>query len=168
MVPIVNAFVDEGAGGNPAGVVLNADQYTQDEKQRIAAVVKLSETAFVSQSSKADFKLEFFTPTRQIAHCGHATIATFCYLWQMNQLSNEHTSKEIIDGRRENLMKGDSAFMEQLAPKYMELGQGDQLRSLEALGINKLSYQSSLTPKMHEGSSCTTSMLKPTCRKSCP
>lgn len=135
VVPIVNAFVDGDSGGNPAGVVLNADQYTQDEKQRIAAAVKLSETAFVSQSSIADFKLEFFTPTRQIAHCGHATIATFCYLWQMNKLSNEQTSKETIDGRREILMKGDSAFMEQLAPQYMKLSQGDQLQSLEALGV---------------------------------
>lgn len=135
-VPIVNAFIDGNTGGNPAGVVLNADQYTHDEKQRIAATVRLSETAFVSQSSTADFKLEFFTPTRQIAHCGHATIATFCYLWQRNQLSNEQTSKETIDGRREILMKGDSAFMEQLAPQYMALNQGDQLRSLEALGLN--------------------------------
>lgn len=134
-VPIVNAFVDGSRGGNPAGVVLNADQYTQDEKQRIAAAVKLSETAFVSQSSIADFKLEFFTPSRQIAHCGHATIATFCYLWQINQLPNEQISKKTIDGRREILMKGDSAFMEQLAPQYTELSQGDQLRSLVALGI---------------------------------
>jgi PhzF family phenazine biosynthesis protein len=136
LVPIVNAFVDGGKGGNPAGVVLDADQYNQDEKQRIAAAIKLSETAFVSQSSIADFKLEFFTPVRQIAHCGHATIATFCYLWQMNQLPNEKTSKETVDGRREILMKNDSAFMEQLAPQYMELSQGDQLRALEALDIN--------------------------------
>jgi len=32
-VPIVNAFVDENVGGNPAGVVLNAQQYSQDQKQ---------------------------------------------------------------------------------------------------------------------------------------
>ncbi|WP_245823732.1 PhzF family phenazine biosynthesis protein [Photobacterium proteolyticum] len=42
----------------------------------------LSETAFVSQSDVADFKLAFFTPNRRIAHCGHATIATFSCLTQ--------------------------------------------------------------------------------------
>lgn len=106
-IPIINAFVDEHKGGNPAGVVLDAQQYSQDQKQRIAASIGLSETAFVSPSSVADFKLEFFTPTRQIAHCGHATIATFCYLRQIGLLPNDQTSKETIDGRREILMQGD-------------------------------------------------------------
>ncbi len=134
-VPIVNAFVDENVGGNPAGVVLNAQQYSQDQKQRIAAAIGLSETAFVSPSSTADFKLEFFTPTRQIAHCGHATIATFNYLRQTGALPNDQTSKETIDGRREILMEGDSAYMEQVAPRYTELSQEDQLRAIDSLGL---------------------------------
>ncbi len=134
-VPIVNAFVDENVGGNPAGVVLNAQQYSQDQKQRIAAAIGLSETAFVSPSSTADFKLDFFTPTRQIAHCGHATIATFNYLRQTGALPNDQTSKETIDGRREILMEGDSAYMEQVAPRYTELSQEDQLRAIYSLGL---------------------------------
>ena len=134
-VPIVNAFVDENVGGNPAGVVLNAQQYSQDHKQRIAAAIGLSESAFVSPSSTADFKLEFFTPTRQIAHCGHATIATFSYLRQTGALPNDQTSKETIDGRREILMEGDSAYMEQVAPRYTELSQEDQLRAIDSLGL---------------------------------
>ena len=134
-VPIVNAFVDDNSGGNPAGVVLNAQQYSQDQKQRIAAAVGLSETAFVSPSSTADFKLEFFTPTRQIAHCGHATIATFSYLRQAGALPNDQTSKETIDGRREILMESDSAYMEQVAPRYTELSQEHQLRAIDSLGL---------------------------------
>jgi len=47
-VPIVSAFVDESVGGNPAGVVLNAQRYSRDQKLRVAAAVNLSETAFVS------------------------------------------------------------------------------------------------------------------------
>lgn len=76
-VRIVNAFVDGEQGGNPAGVVLQADALDARQKQAIAAQVGLSETAFVSSSQSAAFKLEFFTPTRQIAHCGRATVATF-------------------------------------------------------------------------------------------
>ena len=79
-VNVVNAFIDNGVGGNPAGVVLDADGLDRDTKQQIAAQAGLSETAFVSASDTAVFKLEFFTPTRQIAHCGHATVATFSYL----------------------------------------------------------------------------------------
>lgn len=118
-VQIVNAFVDSGKGGNPAGVVLEAERFSQAEKQWIAAHVGVSETAFVSPSTTADFKLEFFTPTRQIPHCGHATIATFSYLAQQDKVNNPHTSKETIDGNRDIFLRGDMAFMEQLAPRYI-------------------------------------------------
>lgn len=120
-VPIVNAFVDDGAGGNPAGVVLGAERFTREQKQAIAARVGLSETAFVSPSESAAFKLEFFTPNRQIAHCGHATIATFSYLHQLGQVGPGLTSKETIDGTREIWIEDGMAFMEQRAPVYTEL-----------------------------------------------
>jgi len=86
------------------------------QKLKIAAKVGLSETAFVSSSKSADFKLDFFTPKRQIAHCGHATIATFSYLQQLGRIGKETTSKETIDGNRNIFIDGDMAFMEQLAP----------------------------------------------------
>jgi PhzF family phenazine biosynthesis protein len=135
-VPIVNAFVDDHVGGNPAGVVLDAKKYTHDQKQSIAAGVGVSETAFVSSSSVADYKLEFFTPTRQIAHCGHATIATFSYMKQLGMLNRDQTSKETIDGRREIRMEGELAFMEQLAPRFTDVSQADYLRAMVAIGLN--------------------------------
>lgn len=117
-VHIVQAFVAGDRGGNPAGVVLDAGTLTAAQKQAVAAQVGYSETAFVSPSTTADFKLDFFTPTRQIAHCGHATIGTFSYLVQSGRLRGTHSSKETIDGRREIILRGDMAFMQQSAPRY--------------------------------------------------
>ncbi|HRW98658.1 MAG TPA: PhzF family phenazine biosynthesis protein [Cyclobacteriaceae bacterium] len=119
-VKIINAFVFDGQGGNPAGVVLDADELSSDQKLKIAAKVGLSETAFVSRSSVADFKLDFFTPNRQIAHCGHATVAVFSYLSQTGRLNSNHSSKETIDGRREIIIRDGLAFMEQKAPQFYE------------------------------------------------
>ena len=136
-VSIVSAFVDAGEGGNPAGIVLDADHLSTAEKQKIAAAVGVSETAFVSQSKTADFKLDFFTPNRQIAHCGHATVATFCYLTQLGRLNKTETSKETIDGDRAILIDGDRAFMEQTAPIYTELSEEDQVKALTAVGLDK-------------------------------
>ena len=134
-VPVVNAFVDGGKGGNPAGVVLNAHGYSHRQRLEIAAAVGLSETAFVSPSAIADFKLDFYTPTMQIAHCGHATIATFSYLSQRGLIANQHTSKETIDGRREIVMDGEMAYMEQTPPDYTTLD-GQELEKISAsLGI---------------------------------
>ncbi|MFC3152257.1 PhzF family phenazine biosynthesis protein [Litoribrevibacter euphylliae] len=135
-VAILNAFVDDHRGGNPAGVVLNADALSNEQKLNIAKQVGLSETAFVSQSSEADFKLDFFTPQKQIAHCGHATIATFSYLSQQGLIPSPNTSKETIDGVRQIEVKGNVAYMEQLAPKYSD-PEGDHERILGSLGLSQ-------------------------------
>ena len=121
VLKIVNAFSIHGTGGNPAGVVLNADPLTSEHKQRIAARAGLSEIAFVSKSNAADFKLDFFTPTRQIAHCGHATIATFTYLKQQGQIKGDRSSKETIDGNRDIYFEKGYAFMEQRSPMYTDV-----------------------------------------------
>ncbi|HEX6426397.1 MAG TPA: PhzF family phenazine biosynthesis protein [Niastella sp.] len=135
-VQILNAFVDNNKGGNPAGVVLHADNLTNEQKLKIAAKVGLSETAFVSKSETAGFKLDFFTPTRQIAHCGHATIATFSYLSQSGLIKDTRSSKETIDGIREILLQGDLAFMEQKAPVYRNVDkQKEQI--LRSLGLTE-------------------------------
>jgi len=117
-VQIVNAFVKDGAGGNPAGVVLDADRYSDDEKLLIAQKVGLSETAFVSKSETCGIRLDFFTPTKRIAHCGHATIATFSYLAELQRFGDGETSKETVDGPRKIILDRGMAYMEQLAPTY--------------------------------------------------
>ncbi|MFN0158820.1 MAG: PhzF family phenazine biosynthesis protein [Bacteroidota bacterium] len=121
-VHILSAFVDDGVGGNPAGVVLDAEKYSKQERQTIAAKVGLSETAFVSSSTVADYKLEFFTPTEQIPHCGHATIATFSFLAQKGLLKKTKSSKETVDGIRNIYLTDNLTFMEQTAPRYTVVG----------------------------------------------
>ncbi|WP_252735652.1 PhzF family phenazine biosynthesis protein [Zobellia sp. B3R18] len=135
-VQILNAFAENGKGGNPAGVVLNADDLSDRNKLEISKKVGLSETAFVSKSMTDDFKLDFFTPTKQIAHCGHATVATFSYLKQIGALKNDNSSKETIDGSRKIELIGDLAFMEQLAPKYTDVSNKESV-VLKSLGLKK-------------------------------
>ena len=135
-VQILNAFAENGKGGNPAGVVLNADELSDENKLEISKKIGLSETAFVSKSKTEDFKLDFFTPNKQIAHCGHATVATFSYLKQIGALKNDSSSKETIDGKRKIEIIGDLAFMEQLAPKYVDVNHKESA-ILKSLGLKK-------------------------------
>jgi PhzF family phenazine biosynthesis protein len=144
-VNVVNAFIDGDAGGNPAGIVLDADHLTTKQKQNIAVAVGLSETAFVSSSVSADFKLEFFTPTRQIAHCGHATIATFNLLHQLGRIPSGSTSKETIDGNRQIFINNRMAFMEQVAPRYRAVD-GDMDRIMASLGLSPEALPSEAGP----------------------
>ena len=136
-VHVVNAFIDGNAGGNPAGVVVDANALSTAQKLKVAQQAGLSETAFVSASDTATIKLEFFTPTRQIAHCGHATIATFALLRQMGRVGEGRLSKETIDGNRDILIDGEMAFMEQRGLEYTQIAAASELgaRALASLGL---------------------------------
>lgn len=77
---LVDAFTDRPYSGNPAGVVLDADDLSSEERLKFASELRISETAFVSRSAQADYKVEFYTPTTEVDFCGHATVATFLVL----------------------------------------------------------------------------------------
>lgn len=87
----VDAFTSIPFGGNPAGVVTDASKITNEEKLKIAREMNLSETAFVSPSDVADFKVQFFTPRFEVDLCGHATIGTFSALYEENKLDISKT-----------------------------------------------------------------------------
>lgn len=71
----VDAFTDEPFKGNPAGVMIVSEDVTSDWMQKIALEMNLSETAFVIPQNN-DFRIRYFTPTREVALCGHATLAS--------------------------------------------------------------------------------------------
>lgn len=75
-----DAFSKEPNKGNPAGVVINGDDFTDEEMQEIALQVGFNETAFVVKSNVADIRIRFFTPGHEMNLCGHGTIATICAL----------------------------------------------------------------------------------------
>jgi len=75
-VRIVDAFTSQPFAGNPCGVVADAAGLDDATMQLIARELNLSETTFVTPSDKADFRVRFFTPRREIPLAGHPTIAT--------------------------------------------------------------------------------------------
>lgn len=147
-IEIVNAFVDGGTGGNPAGVVLDADQLTHAQKLAVAQRVGLSETAFVSASAISTFKLEFYTPTRQIAHCGHATIAAFCRMRELGRIDDGTLSKETIDGTREIVIRGEMTYMQQRAPTYTAIEAGSALdrKVMDSIRVDRSSLIAGMDP----------------------
>nr|WP_199909929.1 PhzF family phenazine biosynthesis isomerase [Paenibacillus sp. CAA11] len=84
-----DAFSSTANQGNPAGVVLSADDLNEDQMQSIAKKVGFNETVFVLNSKKADLKLKYFTPGHEINLCGHATIASMYGLKTMGLLEDK-------------------------------------------------------------------------------
>lgn len=79
---LVDAFAETPFNGNPAGVVLDADELDDRQMQLIAREVNASETAFVTGANDLHRppRLRWFTPTREVEFCGHATIAA-AFTW---------------------------------------------------------------------------------------
>jgi len=69
------AFSDDPAGGNPAGVWIGGSLPSDDVMQAIAVDVGYSETVFAAKTGGDGFDVRYFSPEREIAFCGHATIA---------------------------------------------------------------------------------------------
>lgn len=70
------AFTADGVGGNPAGVVLDAQDLDDATRLGIAAEVGYSETAFVdSPGPDGRHRVRYFSPQAEVDFCGHATVA---------------------------------------------------------------------------------------------
>jgi PhzF family phenazine biosynthesis protein len=70
------AFTDTPAGGNPAGVVLDAAGMSDAEMQAVAAEIGYSETAFLTARGNGEYDVRYFAPEAEVPFCGHATIAS--------------------------------------------------------------------------------------------
>jgi predicted PhzF superfamily epimerase YddE/YHI9 len=76
----VDAFASKVFSGNPAAVCL-LDEWLPDETmQAVAAENNLSETAFLVKNDSG-YDLRWFTPSVEVALCGHATLASAFVLY---------------------------------------------------------------------------------------
>jgi predicted PhzF superfamily epimerase YddE/YHI9 len=75
----VDAFAHAPFTGNPAAVMPLEGWLPDEVLQGIAAENNLAETAFtvkLGEGEGADYELRWFTPTVEVALCGHATLAS--------------------------------------------------------------------------------------------
>ncbi|MGL5256579.1 MAG: PhzF family phenazine biosynthesis protein [Proteocatella sp.] len=138
-VTTLNAFAETEDGGNPAGVVFEAQDLSEDMMQQIAKKVGFSETAFISKSDKADFKLRFFTPESEVDLCGHATIASFYAMFDKGLVKPGKYMQETKAGILQIEIREDGKiFMEQNKPAFFEkLTEKDEdfFKICESIGI---------------------------------
>jgi len=72
---IVDAFTSSPFSGNPAAVCLLPEWPGDGWMQSVAAEMNLAETAFLVPEG-GRFGIRWFTPTIEVALCGHATLAS--------------------------------------------------------------------------------------------
>ena len=107
-IPIyqVDAFASSVFSGNPAAVCLLESWIEDLVLQNVAAENNLSETAFLVRNTEG-FDLRWFTPTKEVALCGHATLASAKVLfdlrgWQELEIRFQTRQHGLLAVQRQN------------------------------------------------------------------
>ena len=139
----LDSFARKIGGGNPAGVVLEANDLSENGMKGIAGKVGFSETAFVQKSAKANFKLRFFTPNDEVNLCGHATIATFFLLKNKGMIQRRKYTLETKAGILDIQVKDNrTVFMTQVLSRFYEKINRKEI--MECLNISEDQFLSGL------------------------
>lgn len=148
--------------GNPAGVVLDGENLTEEQMREVAEKVGFNETAFPLKSDKADLRIRFFTPGHEINLCGHATMATI-YALKTKGLLGDRTdftieTKAGVLPIRLNSNDGLYITMRQAVPQFQEFNGSFQELAL-SMGIEESDIETEL--RTLYGSTGTWTLLIP-------
>lgn len=133
-----DAFSATPGLGNPAGVVLTADDLADAQMQQIAQQLGFNETAFVLPSDTAALRLRYFTPGHEVDLCGHATVAALYALYLREMLDEGSLTVETKAGLLE-MSVTDTGYSVQVgmaqAPAQFVPYEGDPAAVAEVLGL---------------------------------
>ena len=88
----VDAFASRPFSGNPAAVCVLPAPRDERWMQDVACEMNLAETAFLHPENEG-YRLRWFTPTIEMALCGHATLASAHVLWEEGRLPADRQAR---------------------------------------------------------------------------
>ncbi len=140
----VDSFTSEPFKGNPAGVCILDDEMGSEKMLKIANEIGFSETAFIKKINDDHlYSIRYFSPKKEIALCGHATLASAKIIFEKTQAS----TISFITGENLNLTigKSDSNIIMEF-PIYDTVPLTPPKSVLTSLGLNDV-INSSYSPK---------------------
>lgn len=129
----VDSFTETPFLGNPAGVILDAEDLNPEVRQRIARELNCSETAFVSQTGPREFRFRYYTPAIEVNLCGHATIAALHVLHERTGLTGDITVDTNVGLLPMTVDEMGRAWMQQAPPQFRSLDETVQAEVIRAL-----------------------------------
>ncbi len=144
------AFTDTPLGGNPAGVVLDADGLTDAQMQATAAEVGYSETAFLTAAGDGRYRVRYFSPRAEVPFCGHATIASAIALFHSAGETALRFETPVGEVRATvaNGADGPLATLTSIAPRIEAAAPALVAAALAALGWRENELDPALPPRV--------------------
>ncbi|ATL27309.1 PhzF family phenazine biosynthesis protein [Streptomyces formicae] len=147
------AFTTDPAGGNPAGVVLDAAGLDDAAMLAIAAELGYSETAFLTPDpagAERAYAVRYFSPKAEVPFCGHATVATAVALAERDGAgefvfaTRAGTVPVTVSGAADVLR----ATLTSVAPRVEAAAGDDVTEALAALGWGADELDGALPPRI--------------------
>jgi len=148
------AFTDNPAGGNPAGVVLDASALSEGDRLAIAADLGYSETAFLTRqrsSASGEYDVRYFSPQAEVPFCGHATIAAAVALAEREgpgHLVFHIRAGTVLVTTRKDTAGAVTASLTSVTPSVGDVAAADVDAALAALCWRRAELDASLPPKI--------------------
>jgi len=139
----VDVFTKQLFGGNPLAVFPQAQDFKEEDLQKVAREMNLSETTFVypSTSDEADFDVRIFTPTCEIPFAGHLTLGT-AYVLRENGLVTKDKNPLRLNFKAGIIpvwTEEDKGFMQHPPAKFLqELERSEKIAQALGLGLEHL------------------------------
>ena len=135
---VLDVFTDRPYAGNPLAVVMDGENLTTDQMQRMAREFNLSETAFPLRPNEservagADYVLRIFTPEVELPFAGHPSVGSAWWLAQtgrietgtVNQLCGEGLLPLEVSEHSATLTGGEARVGEPVRPEAALLAVG--------------------------------------------
>jgi PhzF family phenazine biosynthesis protein len=143
----IDAFTTDRFTGNPAGVVLDADELADTEMLAIARELNNADTAFILKpdADDHDLRVRFFTPRTEASFVGHATVATHFVLSGENASAGKTGGGRVRQKQKSGIaeveVRGEGATrriaVRQPAPPLgRQLNDRERLAVLDALALS--------------------------------
>ena len=137
----IDAFTRTPFTGNPAGVVLGADNLSDAQMLAIARELNNADTAFVlsPDGDDHDLKARFFTPRMEVGFVGHATVAAHFVLSRRREAAGRLRQKSkagVVDVEVRGAGEERRIAIRQPRPSMgRELNDRERLAVLDALAL---------------------------------
>src|SRR4051794_23177374 len=148
-----SAFSSSAAGGNPAGVVLDAHELSDREMLAIAKRVDYSETAFLTarKDEERAYEVRYFSAEAEVPFCGHATVAAAVALAERDGpgalVFHIGAGPVPVDTSMDAAGRV-TATLTSVTPEVFEFTDDDLTQSLELLDWSREDLDRSLPPRI--------------------
>ena len=146
---VMDAFANRIFGGNQAGVALPDRELSDETMRQIAAEMKHSETAFIHMEPDGSVSLRYFTPAGEVDLCGHATVASFALLRQLEKIGDGDHTAHTKAGELNITVRGGTVWMDMAPPQLIgDIPAAERAALYAAYGLTEADCPEGYIPRL--------------------